>query len=475
MTSVVPLQRQAAAPPHSIEAEQALLGAVMLSAEAFDLVASTTVTADFYDPMHGRIWDMVAQARSEGRAVTAALIRAQLGEDAALELQPGRTVGWYIAQLMQEAVTIFMAPDYARTVRHLADCRRIMAVCAEASTKAAAGLASNAAEIASGAISGLDEVVTSTVPDSARAISLSEATGAALRRCEDIADRKIRPHEISWGLRSLDARTNGLEIGDLVIVGGRPSMGKTTFGLSVALDMAKAGTGTYFVSLEMTAQQLGQRALAWRSFGRSTVPIQYLDIRSGNVRGEQREVLRGAHEFMDGLPIRIEQQGGLTIGQIAARARRHKQAMERSGRPMKVMVVDHLGIIRPSDRYKGNRVQEVTEFTGALKALAKELEIAVIALCQLSRQNESHDDKRPTQSAFRDSGSIEQDADMLIGLYREAYYLDKQTNLTPEQQELLMATQNVMEAILLKQRQGPTGPVRLYCAMPCNVVGDLQQ
>lgn len=460
--------------PSSIETEQALLGACLINGDAFDLATPIVGADDFFDPVHARIWSVIGDARANGHVMTATLLRSSIGDEAGALIEPGKTLGWYISQLIAEATTVIGAQDYARSIRHLADCRRIIAAAHEASDMAYRGMSIQPAVVATGAIQALDAMVTAGVAESARAIDIGEATEAALDRCEKIADRLIKPFDISWGLRSLNLKTNGIEVGDLIIVGGRPSVGKTTFGEAVALEMAKAGTGVYFVSLEMTAQQLGQRALAWRVYGLAKPAVTYLNIRAGNVNMDQRETLRAANHYVRGLPIVVEQEGGLTIGQITTRARRHKLAMERAGTPMKVMVVDHLGIIRPSDRYKGNRVQEVTEFTGTLKALAKELDIAIIALCQLNRGNESLEDKRPTQSAFRDSGSIEQDADMLIGLYRESYYLERKSVLTPEETQLLVDVQNVMEVIFLKQRQGPTGTVRVFCSMPCNHIEDLQ-
>lgn len=463
------------APPHSIEAEQALLGACLINGDAIDLASAMMTEGDFYDPAHGRIWSILQESREQGRVITAALLRASFGAESSTEIAPGKTLGAYISALMVEAASVIGARDYAATIRHLADCRRIIAAAREAGEAAYKGMLVKPSEVAAGAIQTLDAMVSAAAPAHAKAIDLAGAASDALDKCEAIADRRAKPFEVSWGLRSLNFKTNGLAGGDLVIIGGRPSMGKSTIGLAIALEQAKAGQGTYFVSLEMTAQQLGQRALAWRSFNRSHNPVSYKDLRGGHITADQREILRQAKDELKAYPLIVEQEGGLTIGQIAARARKHKAAMDRAGRPLRSMLVDQLNIIKPSDRYKGQRTQEVTEFTGALKTLAKELEIPIICMCQLSRATESRDDKRPTLADFRDSGSIEQDADIIIGVYRAAYYLERKTNLTPEEQDELMQCQNLMEAIFLKQRQGDTGAVQLYASMPCNYICDVQR
>jgi replicative DNA helicase len=179
---------------------------------------------------------------------------------------------------------------------------------------------------------------------------------------------------------------------------------------------------------------------------------------------------------MRSLPIRIDPQGGLTVGQIAARARRHKQNLERQGRALDLLVVDHLHIMKASNRYSGNRVSEITEISGALKALAKELNVPLIAVAQLSRQVETRDNKRPLMSDLRDSGSLEQDADVIIFLYREAYYLQAPIN-DPVRDQVRIArlaeVRNKLEAHVAKQRNGPTGTINLFFDPATNAARDI--
>ena len=468
-----PVALPAARPlPHNVEAEQALLGAGFLNNEAIDIAARIVSGTDLYDPLHAKIWAAMLTMREAGVVVNPITLKSSLGPDQDLG---GVTVSQYLVRLAAEATTVANAPDYARLIKAMADRRRIITAATGAIESAYEGPATlDPATIASGAITELDAIANAAAPERVKAVSMAEASRSALERAEAIADKKMKAYDYSWGLKPLNDKTVGLAAGDLVIIGARPSMGKTTLGLALTLESAKQGEPSCFFSLEMTAQQLAERALAWRSYGRIQPAVTYQDIRSGTIKGA-REVLHAADEYLATLPIVVEQEPGLTLAQIATRARRLMQRSERAGKRLTKIVIDHLGLIRMADRYKGQRVNEVSEVTAGMKALAKELGIPIIALCQLSRATEARDDKRPTLGDFRDSGSIEQDADIVMGLYRADYYLSRKANLTPEEIEEQMRVQNVMEAILLKQRQGSTGPVSLFASMPCNYISELQQ
>lgn len=459
--------------PHSIETEQSLIGAAMLSVTALDNSLPLASAEDFFDPLHAKLWETMRAARSNGRGVDHKLIAATIGSSA--ELVAGVNVGAYLANLVVDAPTTLNAPDYARLIKNLADRRKIIQAAQAAIADAAQPADVSPAAIAFDAIASLDGIATAACDKSIQRIALGEAITEAIDYCDDIAEGRRPPLDITWGLTSLNRKTAGLDRGNLIVIGGRPSMGKTTFGLAVALEQASAGLGVYFVSLEMTGKQLGARALSWAALKRRNVAISYSDIRSGNVDLRNRELLHDCALDIRKLPLIVEQEAGLTLSQIASRARNLKAKMEGQGSPLSVIVVDHIGIMRASERYSGNRVQEITEITGGLKALSKELDVAVIALSQLNRQAEGREDKRPTTADFRDSGSIEQDADMMIGLYRESYYLDRKQSLTDEEISRSIENQNVIEAVILKQRQGEIGPVRLFCSMPCNFIGELQR
>jgi replicative DNA helicase len=261
----------------------------------------------------------------------------------------------------------------------------------------------------------------------------------------------------------------------MFVMAGRPGMGKTALALCVARATASAGEPTFFASLEMGDVSLSDRNLADVAFERHR-PIPYYDIANGTLNEAQARRVIEAARLQRELPLTIDPAPGLTISQIAARARRHKQILERQGLRLGPVIVDHMHIVRPSKRYSGNRVNEVGEISAALKALAKELDVPVIALAQLSRALESRDDKRPTMADLRDSGTIEQDADAIIFVYREAYYLERSTGANAEQEAVrvdrLIDAKDQLEAIVAKQRNGPTGTVKLFCDIACNAVRD---
>jgi replicative DNA helicase len=227
--------------------------------------------------------------------------------------------------------------------------------------------------------------------------------------------------------------------------------------------------------MEMIATSLADRVLSDLCFDRRE-PIQYFDISNGHLTNEQAERVIDASRTLGMLPLKIEQQALLTVSQIAARARKYKQALERDGKTLDIVFIDHMHIIKPSERYSGNRVGELTEISSGLKTLAKELNAPVVALAQLSRQVENRDDKRPTLSDLRDSGAIEQDADVIVFLYREAYYLERMmcADTVEEEKRLarLLEIQHQLEASIAKQRNGPTGRVPLFFDIASNAVRD---
>ena len=254
-----------------------------------------------------------------------------------------------------------------------------------------------------------------------------------------------------YGIPTLDRMTLGMKPGELIIAAGRPGMGKTTFATAIATQTAMHGAGVYFVSLEMVAQELAERTLAALCFDDPGDVISYRRISEANSLSDVEFArLRKARDRLDGLPLDVEQEAGLMVSQIAARARRRKAQLESAGKRLRLVVVDHLGIVKPSKRYAGARVHEVSELTAAFKALAKELGVAVMLLCQLSRGVEHRDDKRPALSDLRDSGSIEQDADLVLGLYRPAYYLERKSPLTDGETEILIGSQNELVVEILK-------------------------
>lgn len=468
--TVVPARQM----PNSIEAEQALLGACLVNGDAIDIASRILQAEDFFDPIHARIWTFFVEARTAGRIVTVALIRASFGEDAKAEIAPGRTLGQYVSVLMSEAQTIFGTPDYARTIRHFADCRRIIASAAEATDLAYRGMAIKPADVAASTVETMDGIIAASEDTASPRISLGDAAKKSLEHVAAVRNKTRKPFGVTWGIRDLNAATLGMAGGHLILVCARTSMGKTTFAVSVAIKALLAGNGVYFVSLEMSDQDLADRALAAMAYTNVGEAITYSDIRKGDISPEAEWRLGEVAERLQALPFVIEQESNLSVPQISARVRHAKAKMERDGKKLTLVVVDHVGLVKSSDRYSGARHNEIGEISRGLKALAKNLGVPVLALCQLNREAEHREDKRPMLSDLNHSGSLEQDADVVIALYREAYYLERKVNKTEAESNRLSDVNQVMEVAILKNRQGPLKMIPIFASMPCNYLSDLR-
>jgi replicative DNA helicase len=458
---------------HSIELEQEILGAVLVNNNVFDVIESKLTAFDFFEPLHSEIFDAIAKVRASHGVVTPTLIIASIGGDANQVIVEGMTRRQYIARLAAEASLPRNALAYAKQIREFADRRKMLATVETISL----GIQSNqpAADIAGLAIETLDEIAMAASAGSTPQVSLREAASKSLERMQYGMQNPGKLVGISWGLKGLDDKTGGLKRGELFILAGRPGMGKSALAECIARSTASAGEPTFLSSLEMGDISVADRILADQAFDPRD-PITYYDIAAGNVSNRRAERVIEAERQMREWPLEIDPTGGLTVSQIAARVRRHKQTLERQGRRLGPVIVDHMHIVKPSNRYSGARVNEVGEISAALKGLAKELDVPMIALAQLSRSLENREDKRPKMSDLRDSGSIEQDADAILFVHREAYYLENSKGATQEQesarQNLLFDAQDQLEVIIAKQRNGPTGTVHLFCHIACNAVRD---
>ena len=464
----------------NIEVEQALLGAILLnSGDVLNRIENLIAAEDFSEPLHIRLYQEFMLAHHDGRAIDVTLAKAALGSDnanAIVDIGQNLTVGGYLGRLAASAVTVIGAEDYARTIRDLADKRRMLDVAETLRDCVTGGSGDGAVSIATHAIDLLDEIVSSQPRKRANTFSIRSAAQSSIDRMQWAMQNPGKITGTSWGITDLDRMTSGLQRGEVTILAGRPGMGKTALAGSSALQTSKGGNSVLIFSQEMTAQALADRALAdalFNSRNSHAGKIQYFDIQRGNLSNHDAERVIDAARAFEGLPLKIDEQSSLTISQIAARARKHKQRLEQNGKTLDLLIVDHLHITKASDRYSGNRVSEVTEISGGLKALAKELHVPVMALAQLSRKVEEREDKRPMMADLRDSGSIEQDADTIIFLFREEYYL---RNAVADQYEnekriaRLVDVENQLEAIVAKQRNGPVGTVTLFCDIACNAV-----
>jgi replicative DNA helicase len=383
----------------------------------------------------------------------------------------GMTVGQYLARLAAEATTIINAQDYGRTIYELAlrrDLIRIGEDMVNVAYDAPVDFAPRAQ--IEDAERRLYELAESGRYDGGFQ-GFSQAMKVALDMAANAYQRDGKLSGTATGLRDLDAKMGGLQRSDLIIVAGRPGMGKTALATNIAYNVAKAyesqvqADGTMkavnggvvgFFSCEMSAEQLATRILAEQTGISSSL------IRRGGITQNEFDKIRDYTIELQHLPLFVDETGGLSISQLTARARRLKRQ-----KGLDLIVVDYIQLLQGSGkRGNDNRVQEVTEITTSLKALAKELNIPVIALSQLSRQVESRDDKHPQLSDLRESGSIEQDADVVMFVYREEYYLQNKEPKpgTEEHAKWLVEMDNAhgrAEVIIAKQRHGPTGTVPL--------------
>src|ERR1700691_2327760 len=466
-------------PPHNIEAEQALLGAILVNNDAFDRVSDFLKAQDFSEELHRRIYDIAAQLIRGGKLATPITLKTFLGEH---DLG-GVTFAQYLAGVAPEATTTINAADYGRAIHDLA-VRRDLIVIGEDIVNGAYD-----APIAASPRDQIEEAERKlyAIAESGRYDGgfqrFSEALAVAVDMAAKAWERDGRLSGLASGLTDLDKMLGGLQPSDLVIIAGRPGMGKTALATNIAYNIAKAhqapvqADGTMksvnggivgFFSCEMSAEQLATRILAEQTGISSSL------IRRGGISQTEFDKIRDYTIELQRLPLYVDETGGLSISQLTARARRLKRQ-----KGLDLIVVDYIQLLQGSGkRGNDNRVQEVTEITTSLKALAKELNIPVIALSQLSRQVESRDDKRPQLSDLRESGSIEQDADVVMFVFREEYYLaNKEPRAgTPEYEKWQLDMSLVhgkAEVIIGKQRHGPTGTVELQFEASLTRFGDL--
>jgi replicative DNA helicase len=454
--------------PHNIEAEQALLGAILVNNEALYRVTDFLEPQHFFEPIHQQIYEISRNLIRTGKLASPVTLKTFLAPDLNIA---GLSLSQYLARLAAEATTIINAVDYGRTVYDLAIRRDLIQIGEEM-----VNVAFDAP---------VDFAPRDQIEDAERRLYELAETGrygggfqkfeTALTKAVDMAaaayQREGRLSGLATGLKDLDTKMGGLQPSDLIIIAGRPGMGKTALATNIGYNVARAWQGDVradghidtvnggivgFFSLEMSAEQLATRIIAEQT----SIPSS--TIRRGGIQELDFEKISNVAIELQHLPFFIDETGGLTVAQLAARARRLKRQ-----KGLDLVVIDYIQLLQGSTRRAlEGRVQEVTEITTNLKALAKELNVPVVALSQLSRQVESRDDKRPQLSDLRESGSIEQDADVVLFVFREEYYLSNKeprpgTEEHAKWQLEMAAVHGTAEIIIGKQRHGPTGTVNL--------------
>jgi replicative DNA helicase len=467
-----PMPSDAAAPQHlpsNIEAEQALLGSLLYDNSAYERLSDRLGASHFFEPFHQRLFAAMELHIRKGQLAEPILLADQFRSDPAFEELGGLR---YLADLVDRAPPAANAPDYARVIFELAVRRELIRIGGEISADASSPDAERDSrdqiELAEQKLYNIAESGTA----STGFIGFADALRGAVEMAAEAYSRDGGLAGISTGLIDLDQKMGGLHPSDLLILAGRPSMGKTALATNIAFSVAKAyawepqpdgskktvsGGIVAFFSLEMSAEQLALRLLADAS------GVSGDRLRKGEIDASEFGRVRDAAMEIQEAPLYIDATGGLSIAKLVARARRLKRSVG-----LDLIVVDYLQLITGGEGKSDNRVQEVSMITQGLKALAKELSVPVMALSQLSRQVENREDKRPQLSDLRESGSIEQDADMVMFVYRESYYLGRAEPDTAdsvkhlEWQEKMDRVAGLAEVVIGKQRHGPIGTVRLH-------------
>ncbi|WP_092362217.1 replicative DNA helicase [Cribrihabitans marinus] len=451
--------------PHSVEAEQQLLGAILTNNDLYDRVASIIGPEHFYDPVHARIFEVASARIAKNALASPVTLKSFMAEDEGLKELGGPA---YLANLAGASVSAFAVRDYAQMIYDLAIRRELIRLGRDISDKAArVDVASEPKEQIVEAEQQLYKLSEQGQTESGFK-SFLKAVTEAVNVTNEAYQRGGGMAGISTGLADLDRQLGGLHPSDLIILAGRPSMGKTSLATNVAFNVAKAykrgmkpdgkegavdGGVVGFFSLEMSAEQLAGRILAEAS------EISSHKIRQGDMTEDEFRRFVNAAKELESCPLFIDDTPALAIAQLAARARRLKRT-----HGLDLLVIDYLQLCRGTAE---NRVNEIAEISMGMKAIAKELNIPVVALSQLSRQVENRDDKRPQLSDLRESGSIEQDADVVMFVFREEYYKEREKPGDHELDKMedwkaaMDRLHGKAEVIVGKQRHGPIGTVEL--------------
>jgi replicative DNA helicase len=454
--------------PQNIEAEAALLGALMIDNRLVEDVQLKLKPHHFFEPLHGRIYESILRMTDGNRIANPVTLRPLFEADEAMKEVGGPA---YLAQLTGSGAAVIGARDFAAQIYDLALLRALIGV----GRDLVEGALDTSEEVAPLAQIEKAETELYKVAEEGGAEGKAKSFGEATKEALEMAERALNSgghlSGFTTGLESLNSKIGGLHKSDLIIVAGRPGMGKSALGTNIAFAAAQrfirdaedsiepeksAGAPVALFSLEMSADQLATRILAEQS------GISSENLRMGRISQQEfRQLARAAAELQS-LPLYIDDTPGLTIAALRTRARRLKRQ-----KGIGVVVVDYLQLLQGTGKGSNdNRVQEISEISRGLKQLAKELNVPVIGLSQLSRAVEQREDKRPQLSDLRESGSIEQDADIVLFIYREDYYLaakqpgDDHPDFAAWQEEMARAYGRA-EVIVAKQRHGATGKVHL--------------
>ena len=442
--------------PNNIEAEQSVIGSILVTNEIFDEINTIISSANFYDPMHQKIFEAIENLIYKGMLANPITLKNYFSDE-----KDDLNIPEYLVKITKFSTSIRQATEYSRIIYDMFVRRELIKISEQT--------------IDTAKLNDLNTSGQNIIENSERLLFDLAEKGSfnsslikfdeAMKQTIEMASAAYRNEEgivgVPTGLRDLDDRLGGLHQSDLIIIAGRPSMGKTALATNIAFNAAKKiqengkKSSIAFFSLEMSSEQLSTRILAEQS------RIKSNDIRRGRISDEQFDKFIETSKDISELPLYIDETPAISIAAMSNRARRIKRLFG-----LDMIVVDYIQLMKGTLNNKDGRVQEISEITQGLKAIAKELSVPVVALSQLSRAVEQRDDKKPQLSDLRESGSIEQDADVVMFVYREAYYLERKeprpaTVEHAEWQAKMNEVSNLAEIVIGKQRHGPTGNIML--------------
>ena len=437
MEEVVRSKNDGRVPPQDVVAEKSLLGAIMIDENILPEVMTLVRAADFYEERHRTIFEAMANLYDAHKPIDLLTLTNELKSLKKLKEIGGAA---YLTELSNFVPAASHAKAYAEIVENTATRRRLIKAGTEIANKAY-GDDAEVDDLVGKAEQELFEVSDKIVKSDYQA--MSELLDDAFDRIENLHNNKGSLRGLKTGFRDVDKMTAGLQKGDLIIVGARPAMGKTTFAQNLAYNVANINKkGVLFFSMEMASNEIIERMIS------DVSGVGNWGIRTGNLSDEEFSKIGDAMAEMAEIPIYIDDTSSMTIMELRNKARRAVHDHD-----IGLIIVDYLQLLDGSDKYKGQRVQEVSEISRGLKILARELNLPVVALAQLSRNVTGRDNPRPILSDLRDSGSIEQDADLVMFLHRPDYYKQNDDNYEET---------HITELIIGKHRHGETGRVDLY-------------
>lgn len=438
-----------------IDVELALLGSIFMSPGAFNLLADDIRPEWFSDQFGRYLFEAALKTHQSGSRLSPLAVVSALPERCGVMSR-----GEFYAHACASAVPPNAIGGLVHTLKDRWARRELLAS-ADAIRAGANAFEVDPYELAGETVSALDTI------NAHRSTRVAGTLDDGVRLLIDSLEHTERLKGPTTGLLTIDAKLNGYKAGQLYVIAGRPGMGKSAFMCSSLRRTAQAGHGVAIFSLEMGEEEIAARCMS-DAIDNLRAPF-FGSILKGLLSKQEREDLDFARESFAGIPLYVDASPRLTFSEITGRARKTKSMFEAQGHKLEVLCIDHMGLVTPSDRYKGNKVAEAGEVSGAARALAKELGCCVVLLCQLSREVEKRDDKKPQMSDLRWSGEIEQDAHVIGFLYREAYYLAQDAGADPYQ---MQDAKHKLEFLIRKNRNGETADVRLWCSIGHSSIRD---